>query len=73
MANCELLNGCLFFNDKMPPEKGVGAMYKQDYCLGDSSKCARYRVAKALGRQAVPTNLYPNMGERANTIIGGTS
>lgn len=26
MAECELLKGCLFFNDKMPAEKGVGAM-----------------------------------------------
>jgi hypothetical protein len=69
MADCELLKGCLFFNDKMAPEKGVGAIFKQSYCLGDSGECARYRVAKALGREKVPQNLYPNMHERAAALI----
>ena len=69
MADCELLKGCLFFNDKMPEETGLGALYKKNYCQGDNSKCARFVVAKALGREKVPTNLYPNMLERANEII----
>ena len=73
MADCELLKGCLFFNDKMPPERGMGAIYKTTYCQGDSSKCARYRVAKTLGREKVPANLYPNMHERANSLIAGES
>ncbi len=71
MAECELLKGCLFFNDKMAPDKGVGSIYKTTYCLGDSSQCARFRVAKALGREKVPTNLYPNMHERAESLIAG--
>ncbi len=69
MADCELLAGCLFFNDKMPDDKGVGALFKQGYCRGDNSKCARYVVAKRLGREKVPANLYPNMLERARHII----
>ena len=69
MAECDLLKGCLFFNDKMPDNKGLGAMYKNKYCLGDYTKCARYIVATKLGREKVPTNLYPNMIETANELI----
>ena len=69
MADCELLEGCLFFNDKMPESAGLGAMYKRNYCMGDFSKCARFVVAKRLGRERVPVNLYPNMWERAQGII----
>ena len=73
MADCELLKGCLFFNDKMSDQVGMGAIYKKAYCLGDSSKCARFVVAKALGRENVPANLYPNMANRACQIIEDAS
>ncbi len=73
MADCELLKGCLFFNDKMPPAVGLGAIYKRTYCLGDSGKCARYLVAKRLGREKVPLNLYPNMLDRARDLIAAAS
>ncbi len=69
MADCDLLKGCLFFNDKMPEDMGMGAIYKKTYCQGDSSKCARYIVAKAVGREKVPPGLYPNMTTRAQQII----
>ncbi|NQT26263.1 hypothetical protein HQ585_12975 [candidate division KSB1 bacterium] len=69
MADCELLSGCLFFNDKMPMETGLGALFKKNYCQGDNSKCARYIVAKKLGRDKVPTNLYPNMFDEAEKLI----
>jgi len=69
MADCELLKGCLFFNDKMSIESGMGAIYKKNYCQSDNSKCARYMVAQQLGREKVPTNLYPNMIDRAKKII----
>lgn len=69
MADCELLKGCLFFNDKMKEDSGMGAIYKNKYCLGDNSECARYMVASTLGREKVPITLYPNMVEKANAII----
>ncbi len=71
MPNCECLAGCPFFNDKMKPEAGVGAIFKRNYCLGDNSKCARYMVFKQLGKQAVPSDLYPNMHDRALKILEG--
>ncbi len=69
MAECECLKGCLFFNDKMKKMKGVGTIYKQNYCKGDNSKCARYMVFKALGKTGVPANLYPNQYDEANEIL----
>ena len=69
MADCELLKGCLFFNDKMSEVSGMGSIYKKEYCLGDNANCARYMVAEKLGREKVPTTLYPNMFDKANQMI----
>ena len=71
MANCECLGGCPFFNDKMPDDEGMGAIYKKKYCQGDYSACARYVIFKKLGKAAVPVNLYPNMIDKAKEIIAG--
>lgn len=71
MAKCECLAGCPFFNNKMKETEGLGALYKEKYCLGDNSKCARYMIFKKLGKPAVPENLYPNMIDRANKILSG--
>ena len=69
MAECECLAGCPFYNDKMDSEQGIGAMYKKKYCLGNNTSCARYMVFKKLGREKVPSNLYPNMVDRAEIIL----
>lgn len=69
MAECPLLPGCLFFNDKMQDNSGLGGMFKRKYCLEDNSQCARHMIVKSLGREKVPTNLYPNMLDRAKEII----
>ncbi len=71
MADCELLAGCIFFNDQMAMMPTMTGMYKKDFCKGDSSKCARHMVFKALGRPSVPPDLFPNMAERAKKIIEG--
>ena len=69
MADCELLAGCPFFNDKMSDTQGIGAVYKKKYCQGSNADCARYVVFKARGRSAVPVDLYPNMLDRAKKIL----
>ena len=71
MSDCTLLPTCIFFNDKMANLAGMADLYKSKYCKGDNSNCARYRVFSALGREKVPTNLYPNDLERADAIIKG--
>jgi hypothetical protein len=44
---------------------------KSIYCTGDKTKCARYRVAAALGVAKVPSDLYPDDTKRADALIEG--
>jgi hypothetical protein len=69
MANCVYLDDCPFFNDKMANMPMITQAYKQKYCHGDCSNCARYMVLCALGRQFVPVDLFPNQQDRAEYII----
>ena len=69
MTACECLEGCPFFQDKMPIDSAMGKIYKAKYCLGEFNECARHKVKAALGKDKVPTNLYPNMFDRAEKII----
>ncbi|HHY13738.1 MAG TPA: hypothetical protein GX526_03750 [Thermoanaerobacterales bacterium] len=66
---CENFKGCIFYNDKMDIESGLGQLYKRRYCENDKASCARYIVANALGKENVPADLYPNMHERAEKIL----
>ena len=69
MADCELLEGCIFFNDKMADMPSTAEMFKNQFCRGNNIECARYMVFKALGREKVPPDLFPNMKEKAQEII----
>lgn len=69
MADCVCLSGCIFFNDKMQNMPSMAHIYKDRYCRGDNTECARYMVFKALGRENVPADLYPNDVARARDII----
>lgn len=69
MSECELLAGCIFFNDKMADQPATADLLKVRYCKGDNSKCARYMVYKAKGRDNVPPDLFPGQLTRANSII----
>lgn len=66
---CEKLEKCPFYLQKMSMDSGLGAIYRKNYCESNKEKCARYLVATKLGPQYVPTDLYPNMQQRAKDII----
>ena len=66
---CEQVGHCPFFNDKIPMEQGIGAIFKKKYCLGHQEICARYQILLALGGNAVPDTLYPNMHNVAKKLI----
>lgn len=53
----------------MDIESGLGRIYKKKYCEGSYDIYARYKIAKTLGREKVPVDLYPNMFEKAENII----
>jgi hypothetical protein len=69
MANCELLQACIFFNDHMANMPSTADVYKKMYCLTNFNKCARHMVVEALGRGTVPPDLFPNQEDRAKEII----
>lgn len=65
---CEKLEKCPFFNDKMANMPAVAGMLKKQYCQNDKESCARYIVSKA-GKD-VPMDLFPQQKERIAAIIG---
>ena len=69
MADCELIQGCLFFNNKMKDMPATAEILKARYCKSDFMVCARHRVFKALGRPKVPPDLYPQQSEMVDEII----
>ena len=69
MATCEKLEKCPFYQGKMDINKGLGSMYKQKYCEGDKTTCARYIVATQIGPEFVTNNLCPNMNNAANKVL----
>jgi hypothetical protein len=73
MADCPSLSVCPFFNDKMQEKPGLTNMYKNRYCKGDNENCARWRVAVSVGKQHVPSDLYPNQFDRISDIIEKSS
>ncbi len=69
MNDCVLIETCIFFNDRMAQMPSMASLYKERYCKGDSGQCARYLVFDALGRENVPTDLYPNDVDRARALV----
>lgn len=41
---------------------------KKRYSLGDNSQCARFMVAQTLGRNKVPTDLFPNQYDKTKKL-----
>lgn len=66
---CECLPECPFFHDRMKHMPTTAEVLKQRYCRGDSGACARCLIVKALGREAVPADLFPHEVDRAQRLI----
>lgn len=69
MAKCEIWEGCVFRNNRMPCDASLAAIYKRHYCSGDYTNCARYMIYKTAGKDFLPVNLYPNQQDRAREIV----
>jgi hypothetical protein len=68
--DCEIIETCIFFNDKMQDMPAMADIFKKNYCRGDNTECARYVVYAAIGRENVPQDLFPNQHARAKEILG---
>lgn len=69
MAECELIKTCIFFNDKMSNMPSTAEIFKTMYCKGEFDNCARLIIVKALGREKVPADLFPNQAAKALDIV----
>lgn len=69
MADCPLVSGCPFFNDKMANMPSMAEMYKKKYCKSDFDNCARWVVCQKKGKEKVPGDLFPNQMERTLETI----
>ena len=72
MRRCTITYECPFYNDEMPRNYTAEqrAALKKKFCGGGNSQCARFIVAKALGLDKVPCNLFPNDLYKINVILG---
>lgn len=69
MAECECLQGCPFFNDRMQNMPALANIMKKRYCMNDFGSCARHMIFEKLGKEAVPSDLYPNQADKAREIL----
>lgn len=70
MPDCELLSGCIFFNDRMSNMPSTSNVFKMMYCNDNYEACARYTVRSKAGKEAVLEDLFPNQMDRAKEILG---
>lgn len=69
MANCEILETCILFNDRLNNMPKTADIIKKKYCCGDNSECARHIIFLALGKEKVPLDLFPGQIERIHNIL----
>jgi hypothetical protein len=67
--DCECLALCPFFAGRMKNMPTTAELLKQQFCRGDWHSCARCTIVKALGRDAVPADLFPDDMERARRVL----
>jgi hypothetical protein len=68
MADCEKMEKCQFFNDRMEDMPPMSQAMKDSFCMADKNGCARYVVSTS--GHPVPPDLFPHMMERAMSIVG---
>jgi hypothetical protein len=74
MAQCDLIDSCLFFNSLLKDMPCTAEYLVNKYCKGDFTACTLYKYAKAIGKDYVPKYLYPNdMYETLNHILPKTA
>jgi hypothetical protein len=67
-ATCEFSSRCAVFLGRSV-RADVTMRYRDHYCMGDCSACARWALAIAIGIDEVPDGLLPYQHERADEYL----
>lgn len=67
-TTCEFSSRCAVFAGRSVPAD-VAMRYRDHYCMGDCSACARWALALAIGIDEVPDDLLPYQHERADVCL----
>lgn len=73
MGNCEFIEKCPFFNDQLANKPDEIEQMKEKFCKSNNLNCARYMVVNSLGKEKMPTDLYPDEKTRAYMHIAENS
>lgn len=66
---CEFKNKCTFYAEQSHLMPVTADYYKVIYCKIDYENCARNMVAKEVGLEQVPADLFPCQIHRARKIL----
>lgn len=66
---CTLADDCSFYLVSMQDRPCTAAIYREKFCDFAFEQCARHLIARTVGREHVPADLYPNHTDRAQKII----
>ena len=69
MRMCENTETCPFFNSDVGYSPELNHAMKERFCMSDSSECARYLAAAAVGLPNVPADLLPTDYVRLEAIL----
>jgi hypothetical protein len=68
-SKCPVLEVCRFFNDIIENVPSISETLKKQYCLGDNSECARFRIFREIGKEHLPDDVFPHEMEKAEKLI----
>ncbi len=68
-GGCPFLSGCPFFNENMRAYPVGAEVMKDQFCRGDYARCARYLIATKLGRDKMPSMMFPDQIDRAKKLL----
>lgn len=66
---CECYETCDLFNKSVVNLPSTAKSFEEKFCKIDNESCARYVVYKQLGKNLVPTDLFPNEMGKAISIV----
>lgn len=70
MEKCQFIEECSFFKEETISQMpNLIDRFQKEYCHGNFSECARYRISAGLGLTYVPNLMMPTQLEWAELIF----